>query len=132
MTTASKRPVLLIILAIFAAVFGMLTLKSGSSVLFFDGQARAEAGNYVPFVLWFNFLAGFAYLLAAAGLFFMRPWALALAVSIAGLTIAVFAALGVYIWFGGAYEPRTLAAMSLRSIVWLGIAFYFWRFMKAG
>ncbi len=131
MTITGKRPVLLIILAVFAAVFGVMTLKSGGTVLFVDGPARAAAGNYVPFVLWFNFLAGFAYILAAVGLFLMRPWALVLAISIAALTIAAFAALGIYIWLGGAYETRTIAAMSLRSFVWLGIAFYYHRLMKA-
>ena len=41
--------------AVVALVFGMLTIKSGGSVLFIDGIAREDAGNYVPFVLWFNF-----------------------------------------------------------------------------
>lgn len=44
----------------FAIGFGLLTLKSGGSVIFIDGPARLAAGNYLPFVVWFNFLAGFA------------------------------------------------------------------------
>ena len=36
-------------------------------MLFGDAVARGSAGNYVPFVLWFNFLAGFAYKIAGAG-----------------------------------------------------------------
>ncbi len=43
------------IMTVIAVVFGLLTIKSGGSVLFVDGIAREDAGNYVPFVLWFNF-----------------------------------------------------------------------------
>ena len=37
-------------------------------------------------------------------------------------TVLVFAAFGVHVWSGGAYELRTVGAMSLRSIVWISIA----------
>ena len=57
---------------VITVIFGLLTIKSGGSVLFVDGVAREEAGNYVPFVLWFNFLSGFAYLIAGAGLFMQK------------------------------------------------------------
>ena len=63
------------IITVIAVVFGLLTIKSGGSVLFVGGIAREDAGNYVPFVLWFNFLAGFTYLLAGAGLFMRKHWA---------------------------------------------------------
>ena len=39
------------------------------------GAARQAAGHYVPFVLWFNFLAGFAYIVAGVGLWMRRRWA---------------------------------------------------------
>ena len=42
-----------------AIVFGLLTIKSGGSVLFVNGIARESAGDYVSFVLWFNFLQDF-------------------------------------------------------------------------
>ena len=48
--------------AIAAGVFGVLTLYSGGMALFGGELARAAVGNAVPFVLWFNFLAGFAYI----------------------------------------------------------------------
>jgi hypothetical protein len=111
-------------IALLAGIFGLLTLKSGGSVLFIDGPDRVAAGNYVPFVLWFNFLAGFAYMAAAAGIFLEQPWAAVLVWLIAILTLLVFIALGVHIFLGGAYEMRTIGAMSLRSIVWIGIALY--------
>ncbi len=35
--------------------------------LLFDGEAaRTAAGAYVPLVLWFNFIAGFAYVITGA------------------------------------------------------------------
>jgi len=45
---------------IIGALFGLLTIREGGAVLFVDGAARVAAGDFVPFVLWFNFLAGFA------------------------------------------------------------------------
>lgn len=117
------RPRWAIAVAIFAGVFGVITLKSGGEVLFIDGAGREAAGNYVPFVVWFNFLAGFAYLAGAAGLALWRPWITPLAFAIAILTIVVFVAFGVQILISGAYEARTVGAMLIRSLVWLGIAF---------
>lgn len=71
-----------IVVAIIAVIFGAITLFAGGSVLFIDGDARASAGNYVPFVLWFNFIAGFAYILAGIGLLLWRNWAINLALII--------------------------------------------------
>lgn len=119
--SAPSRPGMAIAAATVAVLFGLLTLKSGGSVLFVDGPARAAAGHYVPFVLWFNFLAGFAYILAGVGLFLWRQWSVKLSLLIAGATLLVFAALAVHILLDGAYEPRTIGAMSLRSAVWLVI-----------
>ena len=55
----------------FAVVFGALTILSGARALF----GGADMGAVVPFVLWFNFLAGFAYVTAGFGLWRRRPWA---------------------------------------------------------
>lgn len=123
MTDHAHRPRWALIIALIAGLFGLLTLKSGGEVLFIDGTGRAAAGKYVPFVLWFNFLAGFAYLATAIGIALWRPWAAPLSAIIASLTLLVFAAFAIHIWSGGAFETRTLGAMSLRSLVWLGIAF---------
>jgi len=121
---APPRPVWIIIAAIIAVLFGVLTLYSGGSLLFIDGPARVAAGAYVPFVLWFNFFAGFAYILAGAGLFLWRKWAINLSLLIAVATLLVFSAFGVHIIVGGDYEPCTIGAMFLRSCVWLAIAFF--------
>jgi len=65
------------ILAVVAIVFGALTVFSGGRALFGSAEARASVGNAVGFVLWFNFLAGFAYVLTGAGLWQCRRWAAA-------------------------------------------------------
>jgi hypothetical protein len=75
MTTNGKRVIWIRVIALIAIGFGLLTIKEGGAVLFFNGPARAAAGHYVPFVLWFNFVAGFAYLIAGVGLWLLRCWA---------------------------------------------------------
>ena len=115
------------IITIIAVVFGLLTIKSGGSVLFVDGLARIDAGNYVPFVLWFNFLAGFAYLLAGAGLFMQKRWAVWLSLFIVSATIAVFGLFGLHILNEGMYETRTVFAMSLRTVIWALISIFAYR-----
>ena len=111
-------------LALVAIVFGALTLKEGGDVLFGGDAARAAAGNYVPFVLWFNFLAGCAYVAAGVGLWLRRRWAWLMAAAIFIATLVVFATLAAHIFLGGSYEARTLVAMSLRTIVWGVIAWF--------
>ncbi|MEO8654798.1 MAG: hypothetical protein ABI409_11800 [Ramlibacter sp.] len=118
----SRPDSLLRAVALLAIAFGLLTIFSGGRTLFGGDAARQSAGAYVPFVLWFNFAAGFAYVVAGAGLWLARPWAAWLAAAIAAATLLVFAAFGVHVMTGGAYETRTVAAMTLRSVVWVGIA----------
>jgi hypothetical protein len=114
-------------ISLVAVAFGLLTIKEGGSILFGGEAARAAAGNYVPFVLWFNFLAGFAYVVAGVGLWLQQRWAVRLAIIIAAATALIFAAFGTHILSGGAFEPRTVVAMSLRTLVWTTIAAIAWR-----
>ena len=114
-------------MSLVAVGFGLLTIKEGGTILFGDEAARSAAGNYVPFVLWFNFVAGFAYVIAGAGLWMQQRWGALLAVAIAVATALTFAAFGAHVYSGGAYEPRTVAAMSLRTLVWAAIAAVAWQ-----
>jgi len=66
MQTNTGNTLWLRLAAVVAVAFGLLTIKEGGTILFGDEAARAAAGNYVPFVLWFNFMAGFAYVIAGA------------------------------------------------------------------
>jgi len=123
MTIGSRqRGVSIWVISLLALGFGLLTIKEGGSVVLGNDAARAAAGNYVPFVVWFNFLAGFAYITAGVGLWLQKPWAVLLAVGIAVATALVFAALGIHIYSGQAYELRTVIAMTLRTLVWVTIS----------
>ena len=122
------------ILAVLAVAFGALTLFSGGRALFGGAQAQAAVGNAVGFVLWFNFLAGFAYVLTGAGLWASRRWAEPAlgragagpsrrwAESAAGLlalaTGLVALAFGVHVMTGGVYEMRTVGALTVRLAFW--------------
>lgn len=113
-------------IALVAIGFGLLTIKEGGMTLSGDAAAVAAAGNYVPFVLWFNFVAGFAYVIAGIGLWLRRRWAAWLAVAVAAATAIAFVALGAHAASGGAYEQRTVIAMTLRTLVWTAIAVIAW------
>jgi len=129
-TTTSKALVWLA--ASVAVLFGLMTIKSGGQVLFGDESYRVAAGHYVPFVLWFNFMAGFAYLVAGIGIAVRKPWSLWLALLIAISTLLVFAAFGLHLFAGGEYETRTVAAMTLRSTVWVVISGFLYRNDRKG
>lgn len=118
-------------IALVAIGFGLLTIKEGGMTLSGDEAARAAAGNYVPFVLWFNFVAGFAYVVSGAGMWMQHRWAAWLAVAIAVATALTFAAFGAHVYFGGSYESRTVIAMNLRTLVWTSIAaIAWWRLLR--
>ncbi|MEC5292735.1 hypothetical protein VSX64_08930 [Aurantimonas sp. C2-6-R+9] len=112
----------LLIAAAVAVVFGALTIFSGGRALFGGTAARAAVGDAVPFVLWFNFLAGFAYVAAGIGLILRQHWAVWLSIAILAGTVLVLLAFGVHVMQGGAYEMRTVGAMILRTVVWAAIA----------
>ncbi len=111
-------------LAIVAFFFGIATVRAGGSVLFGDGAAAA--GDFFPFVVWFNFIAGFFYIAAAPGLWRGAPWAASLAGALAILTALVFGAFGGYIAGGAPYELRTVVAMTARTLLWVTIAALAW------
>lgn len=112
------RPRSLTVVAIIAIALGLLTIVSGARALF----GGVDMGAVVPFVLWFNFLAGFAYLAAGLGLWYQTDWATGLAIAIALATAAVFAAFLWNVSKGVAFEARTMGAMGLRLVVWVIIS----------
>ena len=117
-----KRPFWAWLLAGIAILFGVATIISGGAVLFGNAESRAAAGAVVPFVLWFNFASGFAYILAGIGLALWKPWGAWLAALIAASILVASAVFAAHIMSGGAYEMRTVMAMTLRAAVWFGIA----------
>ena len=122
---ASRRTV-----AVIAALFGVATVISGGRALFGGIEAREAVGNAVHFVLWFNFLAGFAYLAASLALWKGHHAAAPLAWAIGLATLVVFALFGFAVWSGVAYETRTVGAMTLRTLFWLAVAIGLGRFPR--
>ncbi len=117
--TTKKCNVVRLVIATVALLFGALTIKSGGDVLFWSEEARIAAGNYVPFVLWFNFVSGFFYMIVGIALYMRQPWAVYASAAILLGIMTVFLALGLSIYIADiAYETRTIAAMTLRTVVW--------------
>ena len=117
-------------MAIGAIVFGVVTVLTGGRALFGSLESRADFGNAVPFVLRFNFLAGFVYIVAGAGLLLRRRWAVYTSLFVAVSTILVFAAFGVHVIGGGTFERRTIGAMTIRSLFWIVVTIVSIRAMK--
>ncbi len=108
-----------------AVAFGLLTLLSGGKALF----GTADMGAVVPFVLWFNFVAGFAYVVGGLLLWRGHRFALPAALAILLATAMVFVAFGLRTASGGAYEMRTVGAMALRTGFWAVMAWTAWKTM---
>ncbi|CAM5766301.1 MULTISPECIES: hypothetical protein [Hyphomicrobiales] len=123
----ARRSRALTIAAAVAVIFGLLTIVSGARALF----GGVDMGAVVPFVLWFNFVAGFAYVLTGIGLWRGTNWAPMLSLGIAAATAAVFAAFLWHVGSGGAWEIRTMGAMILRTGIWIAIAILALRCKKA-
>ncbi len=122
-----KNPKWKTALGIFAILFGALTILSGGKVLFGNVAATQAAGEFVDFVVWFNFLSGPIYILAGVAIAFGKQWAKPVAAVLAVSILVVFAFFGWHIRSGGAFETRTLGAMVLRSGFWVAAAFALYR-----
>lgn len=107
-------------------VFGIMTIISGGRSLFTD-IGLSTRGNIVPLVLWFNFIAGFFYVIAGASLFKLKPCVKRLSFVLAILNAIVLVYLVNHIYQGGLYEKKTVLAMSFRTIFWVTSAVYFHR-----
>lgn len=117
-----KKPV-----AIFAAIFGAISLFKAGGVLFGPQSAVDAAGRFVPFVVWFNFIAGGFYILAGVGIYLGRPWARWIAGGIALGTILVATAFVRHLVVGGAFEMQTVGALAIRAGFWCVVTLLLWR-----
>ena len=130
MTNANHGPRALQIAAGVAIIFGALTVISGGRALFGSDAARAAMGDVVPFVLRFNFMAGFAYILAGIGLLRRERSAVWISLAILATSFLVMLAFGLHIQQDGAYEMRTVAAMTLRIAIWAVISWTAWTYIR--
>jgi len=113
--------------AAVGAIFGLMTIVSGGSVIFGGEGIKKLAGDYIPFVVWFNFIAGFAYFVAGAGLWKNRSWSAPLSLAISLLTGIVFLVFLGYVASGTPFEMRTMIALLFRGGLWGAIAFIAYR-----
>jgi predicted transcriptional regulator len=117
-----RRQIGRIVIAVAAILFGLATIKEGGSVVL-GGEEACSKVRCVPFVVRFNFVAGFAYVAAGIGILVSHRSGLLLAKIIAGLTALVGLAFGVHAMTGGDYTVNTAAALSFRTGLWAAIAF---------
>ena len=104
------------LVAAIVAIFGLLSIFAGGSVILDLFEMRAKEGNYVLFVVWVNLICGFLYLIAAYGLFKQRKWT-SIVLGL-GIILLIGAFLGLFIWInqGGIYESKTVGAMTFRTL----------------
>ena len=115
------------LIAIVLAGFGLLTIFLSGSVIFDLFGIRAKEGNYVPLVVWANFISSILYVVAAYGLLKMKKWTVWLLVISAVILVAAFIGLKIHISEGGLYEAKTVNAMIFRMglTILLAAASYF-------
>ena len=113
------KKLLLYLLAILLAGFGLLTLFLSTSVIFDLFGIRAKEGNYVLFVVWSNFISSILYLFAAYGFIKSKKWTTTLLGISTLILIAAFIGLKIHASSGGIYEEKTIDAMIFRISVTL-------------
>ena len=109
------------------SLFALLTLFLSTSIIFNLFNIREKEGNYVPFIVWANFICSILYLIAAYGLIKLKKWPTSLLALSAVILIAAFVGLKVHISNGGIYELKTVNAMMFRITVTIvfALAAYF-------
>src|SRR5690606_8406736 len=104
--------------ALVAALFGLTTVAAGGRILLGLGDAGYHV---VRPVLLFNTAMGVLYLVAAVLILRDLGRGRLLAGGIAALNVVVLLTVVVRRATGGAVASETLAAMTLRAVVWLAI-----------
>ncbi len=118
-----KYKILRFVTLFMLAAFALLTLFLSSSVLFDWFGIRAMEGNYVPFVVWANFISSVLYLIATFGLLKLRKWTVIPLLASVFILIGSLVGLYVHIDAGGLYETKTVGALFFRAALTLIFAF---------
>lgn len=121
-----KRTILYIVVLVLS-LFALLTLFLSSSIILDLFNIREKEGNYVPFVVWANFISSILYIIAAVGIVKLKKWPALLLLLSAIILIAAFIGLKIYISNNGIYELKTVNAMIFRIALTIGfsLASYF-------
>lgn len=107
-----------LVAGIAAMLFGVVTLFEGGHMVFGGPEVWAAAGNVVPWVLYFNFTAGFVYVVTGLLAVTKHPGSAKLALGLAVANVLILVSLGIYAATGGLFETKTMAAMGLRTVFW--------------
>jgi len=107
---------------ILLIAFGLLTLFLSSSVLFDWFGIRAMEGNYVPLIVYINFISSLLYLVAAYLILKENKRAFTLLVFSVILLLFGSIALQFHIKNGGLYELKTPKAMLFRTLITMVLA----------
>jgi uncharacterized membrane protein (DUF2068 family) len=112
--------------AILGIIVGFLSIMAGSKVLL-----GISSPNYIVlhWLVIYNVSLGVVSVIAGAGLWRLRPWAISMAGLIAASHAFVLAALIVFFLSGRPVAHQSVLAMLFRTTVWVGI-FLFVRILK--
>ncbi len=117
----NKKPIWLLTLSIFSVIFGFLTIFAGGNALFTE-TGKLAAGKIISLVLWYNFIAGFFYIITGLAIYRQKSIAVRLSMLLANSAFAIYFALIMHILEGKEYEMRTLYAMTFRTVYWITVA----------
>ncbi|MFT7519798.1 MAG: hypothetical protein ACI9MC_001942 [Kiritimatiellia bacterium] len=103
-------------LGVLLVCFGVMTPMKGGKVVFAEPIVVAAAGDYVPFMVWTNFVSGAIYVVAAVGPLLHKMWGVYLVLLLAGTTALLSLAFAGYVMLGDTFETRTVVAPLVRSL----------------
>ena len=112
-----KNKIVRYVVAIVLIAFALVTVFMSSSVIFDWFGIREKEGDYVPFIVWTNFIAGFIYLISAYGFLKAKKWTFWVLIGTAIFLVTALIILGLYIDAGGIFELKTVGAMGFRIIL---------------
>lgn len=97
--------------------FALLTLFLSSSVIFDLFEIREKEGNYVPFIVWANFVSSVLYLFAVNSFVKQSKRSIYFLGTALLILIIAFIGLKIHVNSGGLYEEKTCKAMLFRICV---------------
>lgn len=118
-----KNNILRFVTLFILTAFALLTLFLSSSVIFDWFGIRAKEGNYVPLVVWANFISSVLYLIAAYGLLKLKKWTVRPLLASVFILIGALIGLYVHINAGELYETKTVGALFFRTGLTLVFSF---------
>lgn len=111
------KKILKVASVILLSAFGILTVFLTSSVLLDLFGIRAKEGNYVPFIVWINLVAGIGYIYSAFLILKSNPRATLILIGTSIIVLIGIIALHFHINSGGVYKMETVYGMRFRLIV---------------